>query len=993
MLQAPLAAITARLGEEKELEIHGLRGSALALLLARLAVASGRSLVVVSEEYQQSLELRRDVAAYLQLLSAGERPPVLLNFPPLQRLPYRQVLPLITLEQARIATLYRLRQEKHYLLFTSITALADRLAPPELFFRRFFTLEWGEAIDREELVERLAANGYLRVPTVDEPGDYSLRGSILDLFSPLYDQPIRLDFFGDEIESLRHFDPVSQRSRKEELERVTIAPAHEILLPANREAVKERLKARFVELNNSRLDMGGIYRRLQREPHFPGIDALLPAVYPAWADLRDYLDEAGLPVLVEPARLDDKLQNLQQMLADAHEKAAARQQFTYPPTAFLAPVAASRDFFVGRQQLLVGGEAAGPPAAAAAIEINSRDNRDLRDALRLAAASQEERLFAPAAAIIQGWLRQGQRIILCGRSRASGERLQRLLADYELPCASDDEQLHPGKINLRQLSLGQGTRLVDERLVIITESDIFGAKKKGRRPSRPGSGRQQFYDDFSALKTGDYITHIDYGIGIYRGLQTMEVEGIVNDYLVLEYQDRDLVYVPVDRFNLIHAYHGTGDQPPRLTKLGGSQWERSKAKARQAIDDFLVELVDLYASRQVENGHAYPPPDRVYGEFEAGFPYEETPDQRQAIDEVIADLQAARPMDRLICGDVGYGKTEVAIRAVFLVVNSGRQAAILVPTTILAQQHYHTFRERFASHPIEVAVLSRFKSPAEQQEIIRRLREGKVDVLIGTHRLLQKDVVFKNLGLLVLDEEHKFGVRHKERLTTLKKNIDVLSMSATPIPRTLQMSLSGLRTLSAITTAPRDRLAVRTYVAAYDDEIIREAVTKELGRGGQVFFVHNEVTTIEAMANHLRALLPTVRLAVAHGQMPPAALEKVMLAFANHETDLLLCSTIIESGLDIPNANTLIINKAHRFGLAQLYQLRGRVGRAQKKAYAYLLVPSLDQLSYDARRRLTALAEASELGSGFRIAMQDLEIRGAGNLLGKKQSGHISAIG
>ena len=994
-----LTVAAQQLQARQHIDISGLQGSAPALFFALLADHIDKPLLIITEEYQQSLELSRDVAGYQKIMSSKQPQTPIIRFPPLQRLPYQQVLPLISVEQDRIKALHRIRQESHYIVCTSITALIDRMIDPASFYARFFSLNWGDAINRDQLAEKLLQLGYTRLPTVDEPGDFSIRGSIVDIFSPLYELPTRLDFFGDEIESIRPFDPSSQKSQAVEMESLTIAPAHEILLPPKRQMIKERLKEQFISLNDSHIDITTIYKKLDQSPSFPGIDSLLPAIHPTWHDLESYLPDAT-PVFINPPQLKEKISTLHSLLVDAYDKTRNRHKFTFPPAQYLKNIAGLEEIFPTRGRIVVHQDIQDELKNGKTLECESRSNRDLRDAILRVVSQQQEGLFAPAAEIIRGWLKQKQQIVYCGKGLSANERIKNLFSEYDLPfktktCPLDIFNQKPasGDIYLLQVPLNRGTRIINERIIFLTETDLFGSKKVVRSKTRPARGQKASFDDFTTLKPGSYITHFDHGIGIYKGLQTLEIEGITNDYLILEYQGGDLIYVPVDRFNLIHTYHGGSEQPPKLTKLGSSQWDRVKIKARKAIDDFLVELIDLYAGRQVESGYAYPSPDSIFEEFEAGFAYEETLDQEQAIADVIHDMQANRPMDRLICGDVGYGKTEVAIRAVFMAVTSGKQTAILVPTTILAQQHYNTFCQRFARYPIVVEMLSRFKTPHEQREIIERIRRGTVDVIIGTHRLLQPDIIFKDLGLLVLDEEHKFGVRHKEKITSLKQHIDVLAMSATPIPRTLQMSLSGLRTMSAITTAPRDRLAVRTYIAAYDEEIIKEAVAKEIGRGGQVFFVHNAVKTIEAMAAHLRHLLPGIQLEIAHGQMKAAALEKVMMAFAAHEFDLLLCTTIIESGLDIPNANTMIINKAHKFGLAQLYQLRGRVGRSQKKAYTYLLVPNLDQLSNDARRRLRALAEASDLGAGFRVAMQDLEIRGAGNLLGKSQSGHISAIG
>ncbi|MBN2231270.1 MAG: transcription-repair coupling factor [Deltaproteobacteria bacterium] len=1006
-----LEVIAPRIAAGHPVTVAGLVGAAVPLFLARLGDTCRRPLLVVAHDTRTAERLRSEThtGAGLLGIAAGD----FFSFPPVQRLPYQQVLPLPRVEQARIAVLAGIRAAARPTVFTSITAAIDRMADPAAFFTRFLTLEWGTEIDRERLLERLVARGYQRVPSVDEPGDFSVRGSIVDIFSPLQEHPCRLDFFGREIESIRPFDPQTQKSLGTEIERLTIAPAREILLPRNRTAVRERLKQAYVELNDAHTDMAAWYERLEHgDATFPGSDALLPAIDPEWHSLRDYLHADTVPVFVGPELLAEKIESLGEMLDHGYTTARDLHRFAWPPGAYLADTATFRSWWPGAAMNIIdrpemndpppperpSGNAAVPAAktaAAAVVVIPACTNRDLRDLLVRTAARHEEAVFAPVAETIKGWLRGGFRVLLACRGPAGRDRLGALLGEYEVPATlappAIGELPAPGRVHLAVAPLAAGTRITGERFVLLTDTDLFG-EKRAAAPPRRGSA-QPFFDDLAALKEHDFVTHRLHGIGIYRGLETLAVEGITSDFLVLEYHGGDLVYVPVDHFNLIHPYHGVGDAPPTPHRLGSGTWERETAKARQAIDDLLIELIDLYARRQTEHGHAFPPPDAGFAEFETDFPYEETPDQQQAIGEVIADMTADRPMDRLICGDVGYGKTEVAIRAVFLAVTGGRQAAVLVPTTVLAQQHYETFRERFHSQAINVEVLSRFRPVKEQREILDRLATGGIDIIIGTHRLLQRDVRFQHLGLLVLDEEHKFGVKDKERIKELRREVDVLAMSATPIPRTLHMSLAGIRTMSVINTAPRDRQAIRTYVTGYSDEVVRDAVRKETGRGGQVFFVHNEVRTIDTMARRLENLLPGIRIRVAHGQMRAAGLEAAMLAFARREFDLLLCTTIIESGLDIPSANTMIINNAHRFGLAQLYQLRGRVGRSQRKAYAYLLVPAIDRLPTDARRRLTALAEASDLGAGFRIAMQDLEIRGAGNLLGRRQSGHIAAIG
>jgi transcription-repair coupling factor (superfamily II helicase) len=539
--------------------------------------------------------------------------------------------------------------------------------------------------------------------------------------------------------------------------------------------------------------------------------------------------------------------------------------------------------------------------------------------------------------------------------------------------------------------LSTGFRLPSRGVVVITEEEIFGHRKRiAKVHTRP---RDSFITSFSELNENDCVVHVDYGIGIYKGLHRLDIQGISNDYLLLEYLGGDKLYVPVDRINLLQKYVGFEDRGPRQDRLGGSSWRRLKRKVGKSIEEMAAELLNLYAARQVFEGFGFSRGDGYFKEFEASFQYEETPDQLGAVREVMTDMEKPKSMDRLICGDVGYGKTEVAIRAAFKAVMDSKQVAILVPTTVLAQQHYQTFSERFQNYPVIIDILSRFKGRKEQTKTIGKLKEGKIDIIIGTHRLLQRDVAFRDLGLVVIDEEHRFGVSHKERLKQLRKTVDALTLTATPIPRTLHMSLTGIRDLSVINTPPEDRLSIRTFLGRFDDDVIRQAILRELQRNGQVFFVHNRVQNISAMARFLKQLVPEASLVTAHGQMKERDLERVMLAFMRREYNLLLCTSIIESGLDIPTANTIIINHAERFGLAELYQLRGRVGRSKYQAYAFLLVPSEASISGDALKRLRALQELSDLGSGFRLAFQDLEIRGAGNMLGPAQSGHIAALG
>ncbi|MCK5540225.1 MAG: transcription-repair coupling factor, partial [Deltaproteobacteria bacterium] len=1000
-----IGEIAGALAESATIHISGLRGSAPALLLSRLSSLKGSGFIIISDDFQKSQDLCRDVAAHLEILPSSTLKPELITLPPLPRLAYRQTLRSGRIERERIKTLARIRGLKNFLCFTTIAAYTDRLPDPAGFYQRFSRLEWGQTIDREKLFQQLEKSGYVRVPVVDEPGDYSVRGGVIDIFSTLHEEPIRLDFFGDEIESIRPFDHLTQLSKKLEHEFMELGPAREVLAPSDLDPARQRVRQRFVELNDSHIALGRALEELGQNPNRPGFEAWLPAFETQWHSLTDFFPDDTVVIFIDPLSLNDQLEDLNQQLKEGYERALAEQHLAYPPDAYMMSLEKALLSPAGRSTIYFDELSYKPQAPddhdqesqPLQLSFKTRDNLFLRESINQASGTAGENPLAAAATLLREHLDRGFRIFLAGRNQTTGERLKTLLLDYGLPVNSSSESLKKitKSITLMNVRLSCGVLLPTEKILFLSDSDLFGSKHKTRAVSRrQKDNRDSFFDDFSEIKPGDKITHIEHGIGCYQGLKTLTVEGIVNEYLILEYQGEDLLYVPVDSFGQLHKYHGSGDRLTTLSRLGGPQWAAAKEKTRKAIDDLLLELLDLYAEREVMKGRACLPPDHLFREFEASFAYEETPDQHRAIKEVISDLTAEKPMDRLVSGDVGFGKTEVALRAVFLTILSGRQAAILVPTTVLAQQHFETLKERFANYPVTVAVLSRFRTPAQQKQVAEDLRKGTIDVVVGTHRLLQKDISFKNLGLLVLDEEHKFGVRHKEKLKNLKRQLDVLSMSATPIPRTLQFSLSGMRSLSAITTAPRDRLAIRTFVAAYDDIIIREAVEKELNRGGQIFFVHNSVATIEARAARLKALLPSeIRIGVGHGQMRENELEKVMLGFAGHQYDLLLCTTIIESGLDIPNANTMIIENAQNFGLAQLYQMRGRIGRSQRKAYAYLLVPELERLTPEARKRLNALAEANTLGAGFRIAMQDLEIRGAGNILGKKQSGQISAIG
>jgi transcription-repair coupling factor (superfamily II helicase) len=612
------------------------------------------------------------------------------------------------------------------------------------------------------------------------------------------------------------------------------------------------------------------------------------------------------------------------------------------------------------------------------------------------AAQGKEPSLAPLVERFKAW--PGERVVFVAPTRGDATRLMELFRNYDLEIPALDEPLATllTRAEVRRAivrgQLNQGFRLPEAHLIVVTFDEIFGTRK--RQPAISAKAHpSHFLTSLSELQQDDYVVHLDHGIGVYRGLKFLKVAGIEGEFLHLEYEGGDRLYLPVDRINMVQKYIGGDGAQPALDRLGGTAWEKVKARTRKSIFAMAEELVQLYAVREARAGNSFAPPDVLYKEFEAGFEFEETPDQQRAIDETLMDMQQRKPMDRLVCGDVGYGKTEVAMRAAFLAVEGGKQVAVLAPTTILAQQHLQTFRHRFRNHPVRIEMVSRFLTAKEIQQVLAGVSKGTVDIVIGTHRLLQKDVEFKDLGIVIIDEEHRFGVVHKERLKKLRQTVDVVSLTATPIPRTLHMSLVGIRDLSIIETPPLDRLAIQTYVTRYDERLIRDAILRELERGGQVFFLHNRVETIDRLAQKLSDLVPEAKLAVAHGQMRPKDLEKVMLDFLQNQTQVLVCSAIIESGLDFPNANTIIINRADKFGLAQLYQLRGRVGRSHRHAYAYLLIPGEQAITPDAEKRLRALQELDGLGGGFKLALHDLEIRGAGNLLGEQQSGQITAIG
>jgi transcription-repair coupling factor (superfamily II helicase) len=968
------------------LSCAGVSAAAQPFLAAFLhRVFPKRPLVVVTDGLKPQESFQQDIETWLKFqisnLKSQIAPP--LFYPAWEILPHEGRLPHADVISERLETLIALSEKpaaknaEARMVVTSVTALLQRTFAPAETKARTRALNRGDRIEPLDLVEWLEEQGYEPEAQVTQKGEMALRGGILDIYPLTSPWPVRLEFFGDELESLRHFDPITQVSR-DEITSVTLPPAGELGM-----------------LKNARND----------EDEAPQKDT------PALATLADYLPPETIFLICEPDRLAESA-------AHYADQVPAEDAFYVSWEEFQAQLVAKGMTKVEVREdadiIASNAEAdspAPPDAGASVFNFSSLDA--FRPLGVLApepqiAEAQRREFFVQ----LHRWLRQGHNVHVFCNNDGERQRFGEIWKDYGLGKAADGRDtptMHVG-------ALARGFLCEEAGLVVVTDAEIFG-RYKVQRPRRLKSAHAQAARsaldiDFTEFEEGDYVVHLQHGIGRYVGLKVLPIAtGRKNadpgapatddgeECLVIEYAPHDpeqaapKLYVPVTEAHLVSKYVGAGKARPTLNTLGGARWAKAKAQAERAVRDVASELLAIQAARESQPGHAFAADNPWQREFEGSFLYEETPDQVRAIAETKTDMERPKPMDRLICGDVGFGKTEVAIRAAFKAVMDGRQVAVLVPTTVLAQQHFNTFRERMADYPVRVELLSRFRSAREVKGVVKDLTAGAVDIVIGTHRLLQADIGFKDLGLVVIDEEQRFGVMHKEKFKQLRRLVDVLTLSATPIPRTLYLALTGARDMSTIETPPQDRLPVETIVAQYDERLIRDAMQRELNRGGQVFFLHNRVGTIETVAQKLRALLPQARMVVGHGQMHADELEEVMTTFINGDADVLLSTTIIESGLDIPNANTIIIDRADRFGLSDLYQLRGRVGRYKHQAYAYLLLPRHAGLLADARKRITALKQYSTLGSGFKIAMRDLEIRGAGNMLGQEQSGQITAVG
>jgi transcription-repair coupling factor (superfamily II helicase) len=971
------------------MSVSGLGPAAKALTLVLLQKACGRPLIVVVSDNRVMEELVPVLQSFHEL-TGGSDPDSIVGLPTRDVLPFQNLSPHPEIQEERAVALWKIATGAVSIVISPVAATALRLRSAEYYADLARLVRRGEALDTEPLLRHLNTVGYTAVDVVEMPGEYALRGGILDVYPPEADRPLRIEFFGDEIESIRKFDPATQRSSN---------PVDEVLLlPLTETPVSEDLLgAIHARLSGKRIT--GAEEVIEQAVRSGGV-----TVFPGWefyapvagADrtLFDLLPQAVV-LADEPDNMKQEFDRVWARIDEAHERSGIGN-LVRPTDLYLPP-----DTLWEKLSTLPGAnvEHLGierPQDTGAAVSFHTQPT---------------QRFHGSVPALIDDVKKQiaeRKRVLIAVPNTGEVERLADMFTEYSVPFRlgsrtrggesyADETAYFAGEVLITtfvKAYVPDGVVLSDAFLTIYGARDLFDESEAvALRPQRQKSKVSAFLSDFRDLQVGDYVVHVEHGIGQYMGLKDINQGDGNAEFMLLEYAEATRLYVPLTRLDLVQKYRSSEGAKPALSHLGTAAWAKTKARVRKAMKDMADELLKLYAERKTAEGHAFPPENQWMREFEDAFEYHETEDQDLAIADVKRDMESRQPMDRLLCGDVGYGKTEIAMRAAFKAVSDNKQAAVLAPTTVLAFQHFETFKQRFAAFPVSIEMISRFRTARQQKEILQKVEGGKVDILIGTHRLLSKDVKFADLGLLVVDEEQRFGVRHKERLKQMRKQVDVLTMSATPIPRTLHMSLVGLRDMSVIETPPKDRIAIQTVVASWDEKLIQSSIEQELDRGGQVYFVHNRVESIWEISAKIQALVPRARIIVGHGQMSQGELEKVMLKFMHHEADILVATTIIENGLDIPLCNTILINRADRFGLSELYQLRGRVGRSNRRAYAYLLLPAEIELTAIARRRLAALKEFSDLGAGFKIAALDLELRGAGNLLGGEQSGHIEAVG
>ncbi len=1016
-----------KLGTLERLDYSGLPGGALALLLTEATRRGAPPMLVVTPDQDSAQACAQDLRFFGAASTSGADALPVLRFPAPDASPFLQVAADRKTNMERVAALCHLAHGLPWqFIVAPVSALLRKVAPKQALASRSRHVHVSDIIDRDELISLLAACGYLRVPVVEDAGSFAVRGALLDVFPPHAGSPLRIELDDELVTSIKRFDPDTQRTLGEE-QSVFVHPARQTLSDsATRKHVRERVSDLCDSFNLPSRKRSDLLDDLESGRSVLGIDGLLPAFHGKLDTVFDYLPSTMRCVIVDPTGV---AKAAREDLERAHSDRAAR--VTELPAFSVAELYTNshdlretleRHPIASIHMLAVSGEAEDEEsplsafesvAAESVLQLGGEDQSGLLSQLKQqrASAGRGDALL-PLARSLAGWLESGLRVMIAARTRTQADRLTGLLRGYELEVFAGAEPFTPERLKTRfsgkvEIVLGELTHgfvLATAGLTFVTETEVFGgraAQRSARKEKR--SKTEAFLDDLSALSVGDFVVHVEHGIGRYLGLEKKQMslsryevlqgmKPVSVEVLVVEYLGGKL-YLPVTRLNQIQKHSGQEGKAPKLDKLGGQTFSRTKARVRDEVKKLADDLLKIYAQRAAATRPPLGPADRSYAEFEAGFAFDETPDQTRAIDEVLRDLERPQAMDRVVCGDVGFGKTEVAMRAAFRAAMAGRQVGILCPTTVLAQQHTNTFRDRMADYPLRIGQLSRFVSKEEQAATLAGLKEGSIDIVVGTHRLLSKDVHFKQLGLLVVDEEQRFGVAHKERIKALRANVDVLTLSATPIPRTLQMAISGLRDLSLITTAPVDRRAVRTFVTRWDPVVIGEAIKRELSRGGQTFFVHNRIESMAERAARLAELVPEARIVMAHGQMSEGLLEKVMGDFIEGRYDVLCSTAIVESGLDIPRANTMIIDRADTYGLAQLYQLRGRVGRSKERAYCYLVAPPPTAMSDEARLRMAALERFTELGSGFKVASLDLELRGAGDLLGAEQSGTVSSVG
>lgn len=1015
--------------------LRGLAGPAKALVAAALSCDLKRPLILLTASNESADRLQEAAAQFADWLQPGAASAVA-ALPAYDCSPYEGRSPHAEILERRASTLWRLCASRLTILITPVSAALGRFRDRAYYRSLALELKVGDELSPQDLVEHLAGTGYEAGEPVEDAGAYSLRGGIIDIFSPESEWPCRLEFSGDQIESIREIDPTTQRSRRQ-VKSITLLPLSEIRR-------SPQLFPLLVQALEARLDKADASEdtvwKAQYSAPFPGWEFFEPLTNQHPSSLLDLVDSPLVLWDEFSARLlqaHEEEKNLQAAYEEVRDVRPPRPQpadLMWPTTFLNQLLGAYSQAYL--QELALQSETAQAVAAQSVSNSEAAFNAhppiehgfptplapgSINPILPPQSAPRGLEVLLPTQTgprfygAIQNWaedtrarLGAGTQVVIVARCGGKSDRLREILREYDLPftalaepeAASAPTAATPEAGNFVRLADGEleeGILFEGLNLLLQTPAEIFGSFVWGGKSSRSRTPRTSFVSSLSDLKPGDYVVHLDHGIGLYHGLRQLGVGGAPRDFMLLTYQDDAKLYVPLERLDLIEKFRPgsveDGGSKPVLDRLGGVTWTKTRTRVKRALRDMAQELLRLYADRKMNGGHAYSPDTPWQKEFEEDFEFDETPDQMTALADIKKDLESPQPMDRLLCGDVGYGKTELAMRTAFKVAQDGKQVAVLAPTTVLAFQHFNTFRRRMAAFPVRIEMISRFRSAQEQKKIVAATAEGKVDILIGTHRLLSKDVGFLDLGLLVVDEEQRFGVAAKEKLKKLRANVDVLTLSATPIPRTLHMSLGGLRDLSVIETPPRGRLAIQTTVAPYNEGLIQTAIMHELNRGGQVFFIHNRVESIFAVAALIQRLVPTARIGVGHGQMGDEELERVMMKFVKGEYEVLVSTAIVENGLDIPRANTMIINRAERFGLSELYQLRGRVGRSDRRAYAYLLIPSEDDLTPIARRRLAALKEFSDLGAGFRLAALDMELRGAGNLLGAEQSGYLNAVG